>query len=66
MGKMKELYTLAMESNEEKIYNLLATKMSKSAARYGASEFIKAANEIKEESKKPLFTNIEESDSTEL
>tara|TARA_R100000900_G_C3279293_1_gene153363 strand:+ start:92 stop:292 length:201 start_codon:yes stop_codon:yes gene_type:complete len=66
MGKMKELYTLAMESNEEKIYDLLSTKMSKGAARYGASEFVKAANELKKDKKKPLFTHIEESDSTEL
>ena len=66
MGKMKELYTLAMESNEEKLYDLLSTKMSKGAARYGASEFIKAANELKEDKKKPLFKHIEESDSTEL
>ena len=66
MGKMKELYTLAMESNEEKIYDLLSTKMSKGAAKYGASEFIKAANQMKKESKKPLFTHIEESDSTKL
>jgi hypothetical protein len=66
MGKMKELYTLAMESNEEKVYDLLSTKMSKGAARIGANEFVKAANQIKEEKKKPLFTSIEESDSTEL
>jgi len=66
MGKMKELYTLAMESNEEKIYDLLSTKMSKGAAKYGASVFVKAANQIKEEKKKPLFISIEESDSTEL
>ena len=48
MGKMKELYTLAMESNEEKVYDLLSTKMSKGAARIGANEFVKAANQIKE------------------
>jgi len=40
--------------------------MSKGAAKYGASVFVKAANEIKEEKKKPLFTSIEESDSTKL
>ena len=66
MGKMKELYTLAMESNEEKLYDLLSTKMSKGAAKIGANEFIKAANELKEDKKKPLFKHIEESDSTEL
>ena len=63
MGKMKELYILATENKEEKLYDLLSTKMSKGAARIGASEFIKAANQIKEDKKKPLFTNIEESDS---
>ena len=66
MGKMKELYTLAMEDNEEKLYDLLSTKMSKGAAIIGASEFIKAADELKQDKKKPLFTHIEESDSTEL
>lgn len=66
MGKMKELYTLAMEDNEEKLYDLLSTKMSKGAARIGANEFIKAADELKQDKKKPLFTHIEESDSTEL
>jgi len=66
MGKMKELYTLAMESNEEKLYDLLSTKMSKGAARIGVNEFIKAADELKQDKKKPLFTHIEESDSTKL
>ena len=51
MGKMKKIYTLAMESKKDKLKDFLETKMSKSAARIGADEFIKAANEIKEEMK---------------
>ena len=51
MGKMKKLYTMAMEGEKDKIKDFLETKMSKKAARIGANEFIKAANQIKEEKK---------------
>ena len=51
MGKMKKLYTMAMKGEKDKIKDYLETKMSKGAANIGAIEFIKAANQIKEESK---------------
>tara|TARA_R100000234_G_C4989951_1_gene175044 strand:- start:1266 stop:1442 length:177 start_codon:yes stop_codon:yes gene_type:complete len=54
MGKMKKIAELAMsgkEEDEKELYNILSSKMSKSAARIGVSEFIKAANEMKKEMK---------------
>jgi len=51
MGKMKKVYTMAMKGQKDKLKDFLETKMSKSAARIGADEFIKAANQIKEERK---------------
>ncbi len=53
---MSWLHHLATNDKEEDIVELLRSlKWSKSAAKIGASEFIKAANQIKEET--PKFKN---------
>lgn len=47
MGKMSWIHHLASNGSEEELVELLTSlKWSKGAARTGAKEFIKAANEI--------------------
>ena len=56
---MSWLHHLATNDKEEDIVELLRSlKWSKSAAKIGASEFVKAANQIKEDKKEiPKFKN---------
>lgn len=66
MSKLGEIHDMAIRGKKGELIDWLEMRMSKSAARHGANEFIKAAKEIKEKEKKPLFKSIEESDSTKL
>lgn len=66
MSKLGEVHDMAMNGKKKELTDWLEMRMSKAAARHGANEFMKAAKEIKEKEKKPLFKSIEESDSTEL
>jgi|TARA_R110000744_G_scaffold150693_2_gene264066 hypothetical protein len=66
MSKLGEVHDMAMNNKKGELIDWLEMRMSKSAAKHGANEFMKAAEEIKEREGKILFKNIEESDSTKL
>tara|TARA_R110002020_G_scaffold8481_1_gene33963 strand:+ start:438 stop:638 length:201 start_codon:yes stop_codon:yes gene_type:complete len=66
MSKLGEIHDMAIRGKKGELIDWLEMRMSKSAARHGANEFIKAAKEIKEREDKVIFKNIEESDSTKL
>ena len=67
MSKMGQIHDMAMNDKEEELQDylqLLGWRLG--ASKDGAKHFIEAAEEIKEKSKKPKFTHIEESDSSKL
>ena len=66
MSKLGEVHDMAMNNKKGELIDWLEMRMSKSAARHGADEFIKAAEEIKQKEDKVIFKSIEESDSTKL
>ena len=55
MSKMGEISDMAFNNKKKELLDYLETKMSKKAARIGADEFIKAANQIKKRNGEPGY-----------
>jgi hypothetical protein len=58
MSKLGEIHDMAMRGKKAELIDWLEMRMSKSAARHGANEFMKAAEEIKKKEEIDLINKM--------